>query len=53
MVNALDMIGRLDAAIGPIKQRRRGHQPVMSAQCEGIVSGTAATAAGTGSPRPG
>src|SRR4051794_15390309 len=25
LVERLDMIGRLDAAIGPIKQRRRGH----------------------------
>ena len=25
LVERLDLIGRLDAAIGPIKQRRRGH----------------------------
>ena len=25
LVDCLDVIGRLDGAIGPIKQRRRGH----------------------------
>jgi len=48
LVERLDVIGRLDAAIGPLKQRRRGH--TAGEVLVGIAAAQLAAAAGNGDP---